>query len=110
MEDPAEGWESEVTIVRNGGFRMPVDVHVMFEDGDRVTERWDGQDDVTRFSYSRPVRVVQVVVDPEEKIVLDIERKNNSWLDRPDHRGSWKLTLRWLTWFQSVLEFFALMG
>jgi hypothetical protein len=51
-----------------------------------------------------------VVVDPDEKLVLDVNRTNNSWLRTPDRRGAWKLVLRWLFWVQSVLEFFAFIS
>ena len=110
IEEPAAGWRTEVTIRRNGEFTIPVEVLVVFEEGDRVVERWDGRDRLVTFEYERADRVARVIVDPEEKLVLDINRTNNSWVREADHRGSWKLTLRWLTWLQSVFEFFAFIS
>jgi hypothetical protein len=85
-------------------------VAVVFADGEEVLEHWDGLDRSEVWTYRRPEQVVRVVVDPQEKLVLDVERTNNSWVRRADHRGSWKLTLRWMFWLQSLLEFFAFIS
>lgn len=102
-----EEWESEVTVRRLGGIHIPVEVLVVFEDGEQRTERWDGVDPCRTFTYRRPSRVVKVVADPGEKLVLDMRRMNNSWQQDADRRGIWKLLLRLLTWIQTNLEFFA---
>ncbi|MFO7769424.1 MAG: M1 family metallopeptidase [bacterium] len=100
-------WESEVTVRRLGEVHIPVEVLVVFEDGEEVIERWDGTDRSRLFTYRRPARVARVVADPEEKLVLDVERMNNSWQREADRRGLWKLLIRLLTWIQTILEFFA---
>jgi hypothetical protein len=110
IEVPAGMVDSEVTVRRLGEVTIPVEVLVVFADGEEVLEHWDGLDRSEVWTYRRPEQVVRVVVDPQEKLVLDVERTNNSWVRRADHRGSWKLTLRWMFWLQSLLEFFAFIS
>ncbi len=107
---PPEGFACEVTVRRLGEMILPVEVLVGFSDGEEIVERWDGRERSITFRYRRPVGVNTVVVDPDEKLVLDVNRTNNSWLRTPDRRGAWKLVLRWLFWVQSVLEFFAFIS
>ena len=78
---------------------------IEFADGEQVIERWDGAERTVTWTWRRPEGVVAVIVDPEEKLVLDVNRTNNSWLSEADRRGAKKLVLRWLFWAQSVLEF-----
>jgi hypothetical protein len=106
-EDPAtpEGWLSRVTIRRLGELTLPVEVLVEFGDGEQVIERWDGAERSITWTWQKPEEVVSVIIDPEEKLVLDVNRTNNSWMSRADHRGAGKLVLRWLFWVQSLLEF-----
>ena len=105
-----EGWKSEVTVRRLGEMVLPVEVLVEFGDGEQVIERWNGRNRLMTFSYEGTEEVVKVVVDPEAKLVLDVNRTNNSWIRKADHRGARKLVLRWLFWVQSVLEFFAFIS
>jgi len=107
---PPEGFRSEVTIRRQGEMILPVEILIGFSDGEEILERWDGRDRSVTFTYEREVGVNSVIVDPGEKLVLDINRTNNSWLRTPDRRGTWKLVFRWLFWVQSVLEFFSFIS
>ncbi len=109
-EAAAGGYLSEVTILRQGEMILPVEVLVGFSDGEEIIERWNGRDRTVTFHYEREAGVNTVVIDPAEKLVLDINRTNNSWLRTPDRRGTWKLVLRWIFWVQSVLEFFSFIS
>jgi hypothetical protein len=109
----AEGqaaYRSEVVVRRLGGVKIPVDVLIVFEDGSEVQESWDGQHRWKRFSYTSPVGIRYAVVDPEFKLVLDLNRTNNSSTAKPNKVGALKWTGRWMTWLQHALEFFALFG
>jgi hypothetical protein len=101
---------AEVTISRPGEVTFPIEILVEFDNGQQVLERWDGVDRRHTFTYDGESRIERVVVDPQEILVLDINRTNNSWIGTADHRGARKLVLRWLFWLQSVLEFFAFIS
>ena len=105
-------WESEVTVRRLGGVRLPVEILVVFEDGRRVSDTWDGQDRWHRFTHSRPSRVVRAEVDPAAKLAIDVRPANNYWLDEEGtaRRAALKWSARWMFWLQNLLELHAVLG
>ncbi|HUG52896.1 MAG TPA: M1 family metallopeptidase [Vicinamibacteria bacterium] len=111
-EDPEDGgrFDSEVTVQRLGGVRLPVEVRVEFADGRVVYERWDGQYRWTRFRYPG-ARVRAADVDPFGKIALDVDPANNSWADNDPaaRRAASKWAMRWMFWLQNFLELHMLL-
>jgi hypothetical protein len=69
-----------VVIRRWGEATFPIQIRVIFENGDQVMESWDGVDRWIRFSYNRPEEIQTVEVDPSHILALDINRTNNTWL------------------------------
>jgi hypothetical protein len=108
--DKAKIFESEVLVRRLGGVKIPVEVLIMFEDGSEMLESWDGQYRWKKFIYTSPARIKSAVVDPEFKLVSDINRTNNSLTVEPAKLGALKWSARWLSWLQHALEFFSLFG
>jgi len=104
-------YDSEVTLLRLGGVRMPVELLVEFSDGRTRTETWDGQYRWTRFRYPG-AKVKRAVVDPEGKIAIDVNPANNSWVDEEgvSRRAAIKWSTRWMLWLQNLLELHALLG
>jgi hypothetical protein len=107
----AARYESQVTVVRKGGVRLPVEVRVDFADGRSVTETWDGKERWTRFRY-KGAKVVRAAVDPDSKVVIDVFPSNNVWIDdaRPASRAATKWAARWMFWLQNLLELHTLLG
>lgn len=101
---------SEVLVRRLGEVRAPVEVLIVFEDGNKIRERWDGQYRWKKFIYKSPARVKEAVVDPEFKLVLDINRTNNSLIRKANIFSPLKWTSNWLVWLQHALEFFTIFG
>jgi len=103
-------WTSDVTILRQGEVRLPVELLVEFADGRTTTEVWDGQARWKRFSYAGKVR--RAVVDPRGTIALDVRPSNNTWLD--DRALSRRAATKWaaplLFWMQGLLELHMLLG
>jgi hypothetical protein len=89
---------------------MPVEVYVEFEDG-QVRERWDGQDRWRRFEYPGR-RVVRAIVDPEQKLAIDVDPVNDDWIatDGPARRAATKWAERYLLWVQTFLELNTVIG
>jgi hypothetical protein len=108
----AEGWESEVTVRRLGGVRMPVELRVEFEGGRELRESWDGRERWKRFRYVGPHKVVRAHVDPERKIALDVDPSNNSWWDEKgvSRRAATKWAARFMLWLQNLLELQMVIG
>jgi hypothetical protein len=103
-------FESEVLVRRLGAVRIPVDVLVAFEDGTEVREEWDGQYRWKKFRYTGPSRIARAVVDPDFKLVVDVDRTNNSLVRKSGKAGALKWTSQWLVWLQHALEFFTIFG
>ena len=100
-------YECTVIVKREGGAVAPVEVLVTFEDGDQKRETWDGQYRWKAFIYRTESPVSSAVVDPDEKILLDIDFNNNSKVVRdPDFRSlaARKIASKWLFWFQVGLD------
>jgi hypothetical protein len=108
--DETKAFESEVLVRRLGGVKVPVDILVVFEDGTEILENWDGQYRWKKFHYTGPSRIARAVVDPGFKLVIDVDRTNNSLVMKPKKAGAIKWTSRWLVWLQHALEFFTIFG
>jgi hypothetical protein len=97
-------------VRRLGEVKIPVDVLVVFDDGSEVRENWDGEYRWKKFHYSGPNRIIKAVVDPDFRLVIDVDRTNNSMVRKPNKVAPFKWASRWLLWLQHTLEFFALFG
>jgi hypothetical protein len=107
-EEP--NYHTEVLVRRLGEVRVPVDVRVVFEGGSEIVEHWNGQYRWKRFDYESPFKVREAIVDPDFKLVIDVNRSNNSKTVKPSQLAPWKWTSHWMLWLQHALEFFSTYG
>ncbi len=98
---------STIYLHRKGDFILPVTVEIIFDDGSRVRERWDGVDRWTKFTYTRKAKVVSAEVDPDHTILLDANLFNNSFTTTSNPIPARKLTNLWLSFNQLVAQVFA---
>ncbi len=98
---------STVSLRRKGDFILPVTADIVFEDGSRVREHWDGADRWTRFTYTRNAKIVSVEIDPEHLIPLDRDLFNNSRSKHPDAVPGNKLVAIWLAFQQFAQQLLA---
>jgi hypothetical protein len=87
---------SNVFLRRRGDFIFPVTAEIVFDDGTRLREHWDGVDRWTRFTYTRNAKVLSVEVDPDHVIPLDRDLFNNSFSTRANPIPARKLTSIWV--------------
>jgi hypothetical protein len=106
-----EVFDAEVTVRRLGEVRLPVEVLVEFADGRSAREAWDGEYRWARFKYPG-AKVKRAVVDPERKIMLDVNPANNSWVEEEGaaRRAALKWAARWMFWLQHLLELHMVVG
>jgi hypothetical protein len=69
-----EGW---ALVVRRGNLSVPVDIELVAEDGTRTRFPWDGKNENIRLPYSGASALRSVVVDPDNKVLLDDKPENN---------------------------------
>jgi hypothetical protein len=107
-EEPV--YQTEVLVRRLGEIKIPVDVLVIFEDGSETREQWDGQYRWKRFRYEGPVKAKSAIVDPNYKLVIDINRTNNTKTVKSNRLAPWKWVSNWVLWLQHAMEVFTIFG
>jgi len=101
----AKGYDTVVTVVRRGDVAMPVDVILRFDGGHVHRTRWDGEARWTRFRVAQGPRLLEAIVDPDEKILLDADRINNGRRPQADPRAATRWTARAVFWVQNMIDF-----
>ncbi len=97
-------YRTNVIVRRYGEATFPVDVLVTFTNGERVTERWDGQDRWKLYTYDRLTPAVSAQVDPNRVLLLDVNYTNNSKTLEPKGAvAATKWSLAWMVWLQDCL-------
>jgi hypothetical protein len=103
-EDDSGRYRNTVVIENRGTIHYPVEVLVRFTDGSEVRESWDGSYRWVRFSYDRDARLDRVIVDPEERLLIDLNRANNSFVAEPARRADLRWGLKLLMLIQHLLQ------
>ena len=107
LEEPKEKktvqYLSTVYIHRIGDFILPVTAEIVFDDGTRLREHWDGVDRWTKFNYTRNSKILSAEVDPDHTVLLDKDFYNNSYTTKTNNTAANKITTIWL----SVQQLFA---
>jgi hypothetical protein len=104
-------YRSEVVVRRFGGGVFPVEVLMVFEDGEEVRYSWDGTDRWKRIVVERTSKLRHAVVDPDRILQLDVRPSNNSLtLEEPDREPAIKWSSRCLIWLQDLLTNAAFFG
>ncbi|MCB9037730.1 MAG: M1 family metallopeptidase [Lewinellaceae bacterium] len=100
----APQYRSSVIVHRLEGLCFPVDIRVVFEDGQTLAEHWDGKERSREFAYEGKGKVVAAEVDPERKIYLDKNFINNSRALQPQKAGRRKYFVQFLFWMQNTMQ------
>jgi hypothetical protein len=85
-------FRSVVELERLGGLKLPVEVLVHFSNGEEVRESWDGISRTKDFSYTGERKIEWVKIDPENKILMDVNQVNNSKTTTPDGKPVKRIT------------------
>jgi hypothetical protein len=100
-----KGWDTVVTVIRRGDVALPVDVLLRFDGGHVHRVNWDGEARWTRFRVSGGPRLIEALVDPDEKILLDVDRTNNGRRPEADPRAATRWSARAVFWVQNMIDF-----
>ena len=103
-QDAVKLYYSTVKVRRLGEFIFPVELQMIFSDGDTLMQTWDGKARWKAFSVTRPARLVSAAIDAENKILLDVQLTNNSHTLERSSRGKAKLAARILFWTQFFMD------
>ena len=83
-----EVYQSKVIVHRLEGMKLPIEVEVFFEDGSSEMHYWDGIDRGHTFAFLSNHKVVKAVIDPAQKLPIDKNWINNSFVVEPDKSGA----------------------
>jgi hypothetical protein len=104
IEAPESGtWTCEVVVQNTGVVHVPLEIELKFADGSLQHLRWDDRGTSTweRFVIERSSRLVEVWLDPENKIALDNPTAHHYRID-----GDGAAALRAGAWFGAVAQTF----
>ena len=101
-------YKSSVVIHRLGEAVIPQEVLIHFEDGEEITETWDGKSRTKEFFYEKPEKIIWAKIDPENKIMLDINLQNNSRAVEPQKTVFNKYLIKFIFLMQNLLQDFAI--
>jgi len=96
---------NKVEIRQNGGFIVPVEMEVEFENGEKEQVVWDGngQNRIFEFSSESPIRSAHI--DPHQKIYLDINFTNNSLTKKLNTKPIVKYSAKTQNWMQTLIHY-----
>jgi len=103
-ENEQQIYQSEVLLKRSGEAKIPVEVLIELEDGKRIEKIWDGKRRWYRIELETKSRIESVMVDPENKIVLDIDVNNNSLTTKSQDSVIFKLCSQYLFLMQTFIQ------
>ena len=103
-------YRTDVVVRRYGEAIFPVQVYVIFKNGERVTEQWDGTDRWKLYTYERPVAGVVGAGGSEPRAAP--RRELHEQLQTLEPRGgaaATKWSLAWMVWLQDCLLSWAVL-
>jgi hypothetical protein len=104
-------WHVRVEIRRLGEFVVPLEIDVHWSDNMSTRYYWNGLDPTWTLDVPESERkALQVVVDPDRKLILDRNWLNNTRTLRADDDFAQQAGVRALLWAQSMLHFFGGIG
>jgi hypothetical protein len=98
------GWDSSVLVRRRGTLSFPVDIEFSFTDGSRRRERWEAEEEWKRFSWHGPVALRAAVVDPDDRILVDMNLGNNMGVPQGEARWAPRTFERAMYWMQLLVQ------
>ncbi len=108
--EEARLFETRVVVRRLQDGILPVEVLFKFENGEEERELWDGESEWKLYTVVKPSRLEFAAVDPERKLLLDINYTNNSMLLNPDAGlAASKWAAKWMIWLQDYFQALAFL-
>ena len=111
-DDKNTVYRSYVWLQRKEDFTMAVDVEIIFENGEKTREHWDGASRWVRFGpYEKKTKVESAEIDPDHKVLIDRNDFNNSYTAEANGKPARKVSNYWLfaeQWLGQALAWWAI--
>ncbi|MGE5815822.1 MAG: M1 family metallopeptidase, partial [Acidobacteriota bacterium] len=102
-DDKKRPYESVVLIQRKGDFVFPIDIVLHYAGGKTDQRKWDGRDRWLKIRTTTPEKLEWAEIDPQRKILLDVDWLNNARRVKPDSRASTWWSARVMFWVQNIV-------
>jgi hypothetical protein len=96
--------DNNIEVKRIGGLIIPVEIEVIFENGDKEIVIWEGKEEFKIFSFNNISSIISAHIDPAKKVYLDINFTNNSKSIRPNIKPIIKYAGKSQNWMQALLQ------
>jgi aminopeptidase N len=103
-EDEKGRYKTQVVLRRLGEVIFPVDVLIQLEDGDQIKQVWEGKERWTKIEIETDSKIKAAILDPENKIALDLNVNNNSLTIRASDSVLMKLSTQSLFWLEILVD------
>jgi hypothetical protein len=102
---------TEIRIAREGAVPAPVEVRVTHASGKQSVRTWDGSEPELVFNAADTAdRAVSVELDPEHKLVAELDRRDNGRYLRADWKAGAVLSGRLAFWMQMLGQMLGMGG
>ena len=95
---------STVYLRRKGDFILPVTAEIVFDDGTRLREHWDGVDRWVKFTYTRNAKIISAEIDPDHTVLIDRDFFNNSYTSKANGIPARKISNIWISLQQLLAQ------
>jgi hypothetical protein len=103
-EDKLQIYKVEVLLKRLKEIKIPVAVLIELEDGEKMEKAWDGQERWYKIELETKSMIKSATIDPENKIILDVDVNNNSLTTKPQDSVIFKLCSQYLFWMETLVQ------
>jgi hypothetical protein len=94
----------EVVFSRKGAVKIPIDLKIYLENGSEINDTWDCSERWIKKTYISDAPASAAVIDPQNKITLDVNSANNSISLEGNYKPVLKWAAQWLFWMQTLLQ------
>jgi aminopeptidase N len=95
----------QFTVERLGDMILPTEISVQFTDGKQELIPWNGEEKSKLYKFDKAISTVKV--DPQNKLLLDLNFNNNSKAIDPSMLVFKKYTMKIMFWIQNMMQWMA---
>jgi len=97
-------YKTTVELRRLGEVVLPVEVEIELDDGERIQKNWDGKERWHRIEMRTDSKIKSAVLDPENKMAIEIDVNNNSLMRDSSDKTMMKLAAECLFWLENWMH------
>jgi hypothetical protein len=94
----------DLILSRTEAIKIPIEIRIFLEDGTKIEDVWNGEEKWIKKSYFTDVPAIGAIIDPNNKILLDVNLSNNSKITTIKWSPVLKWAGQWLFWMQAFLQ------